>query len=198
MAPTATHQCALRHCTPYRQASSGFGSVRTVQRDPFQVSANWPKLRWRSLSAIARQAEDDEHDTLPKAWSDVPAGSGGARIRQVGVDAAPVFPAAGPALGARPAASAITSPATAASAPGAVTHVSRLVVSMYPRTMPGQVSTGSVSGLAPSCPSTRCSISGPIPHDRPRRPARPQERLVLIAGVAILASCTRCWGSATR
>ena len=66
--------------------------------------------------AIARQAEDDEHDTAPNAWLVVPAGSGGACIRHVGVRAAAAFLATGLALAAGPVASAPASPAIAASA----------------------------------------------------------------------------------
>ena len=48
MVPTATHHRALGHCTPYRYASPfPFGTARTVQRDPFQVSANVPKPKFR-------------------------------------------------------------------------------------------------------------------------------------------------------
>ena len=51
--PTATHHCALRHFTPSR-SSVAFpsGTVRTVQCDPFQVSANSPKPRKTHRSQV--------------------------------------------------------------------------------------------------------------------------------------------------
>jgi hypothetical protein len=47
------------------------------------VSANWPRLllREKELEPMARQAEDEEHDTPSKLWSIVPAGSGVACVR---------------------------------------------------------------------------------------------------------------------
>src|SRR3984957_19262937 len=137
MAPTATHQCALRHFTPYRVTSPDPpGTARAVQCDPFQVSANVPRFRLcgKSLPAIARQAEDDEHDTAPAYWSVVPAGSGGACICHVGFVAAAAFLATGLALAATPVASAPASPAATATCVSRSKTV-RLIVIIRPRMM---------------------------------------------------------------
>jgi hypothetical protein len=144
MVPTAMHHRALRQFTSYRWARPfPSGTVRAVQWDPFQVSANVPMsgLCGKSLVATARQAEDDEHDTAPKARSVVPAGSGGACIRHVGVVAAAAFLATALVLAAGPVASAPASPATAmrapASAPAATgvrrPETVRLILIIHPR-----------------------------------------------------------------
>jgi hypothetical protein len=90
--------------------------------------------------AIARQAEDDEHDTAPNARLVVPAGSGGACICHLGVLAAAAFLAPGLALATGPVAGVPASPAITASALAAATSGSRpdtvrLILIVHPRAM---------------------------------------------------------------
>jgi hypothetical protein len=64
--PTPAHHRADRHATPSTSAPAcPPGTARTVHRDPFQVSANSPKPRGKSLIATAMHADDDAHDTAP-------------------------------------------------------------------------------------------------------------------------------------
>ena len=74
---------------------------------------------------MARQAEDDEHDTAPKDWWSSGPASGGACMCHLGVLAAAAVVATRPVPAAGPDANAPASPATAASAPTAATSVSR-------------------------------------------------------------------------
>ena len=91
----------------------------------------------KSLPAIARQAEDDEHDTAPAYWSVVPAGSGSDCIRHVGFAAAATLTAAGLALAAATQASTDAASAPAAAARAGHHDLVRLIPSIHPRLMSG-------------------------------------------------------------
>ena len=138
--PRTTARCGTARLTG--RASSGCGTVRTVQRDPFQVSANWPKpcACNRDCDRQAGRGRRARHGAKGLV------GRPGRLRRRLHLPrrrlAAAAFPATGLAPATGPEANTPASPATAASAPTAATSVSRpdtvrLIFIIHPRMMSG-------------------------------------------------------------